>query len=119
MPRRLKWVSNIYLRGQTPPSSTCIPYEEAALMDFKTITFEEPEAGIGLLTLNRPDSLNAINLDMLDDMHRLYEHLCGPTAVRVIVLTGAGRGFCSGADLMDVRMLEELPRVFIDAATFL
>lgn len=88
-------------------------------MDFKTLKFEESEPGIGLLTLNRPDCLNAINLNMLDEMHELYEKLCLQDDIRVIVLTGAGRGFCSGADLMDGRMIEEAPTRFKDAATFL
>ncbi len=88
-------------------------------MDFKTLKFEESEPGIGLLTLNRPDCLNAINLDMLEEMHELYEHLCLQDEIRVIVLTGAGRGFCSGADLVDGRMLEEAATRFKDAASFL
>ncbi len=73
-------------------------------MDFKTIKFEEVESGIGLLTLNRPDSLNALNLDMLDDLYALFRALPKMEHIRVIVLTGAGRGFCSGADLRDKRM---------------
>jgi enoyl-CoA hydratase len=88
-------------------------------MDFKTIRFEEPEKGIGLLTLNRPERLNAINLDMLEELHALYEMLCLNQEVRVLILTGEGRGFCSGADLMDQRMLREAPRLYASAASFL
>lgn len=88
-------------------------------MEFKTIRFEEIEPRIGLLTLNRPEKLNAINLEMLEEIHRLYEHLCADQQIRVVVLTGAGRGFCSGADLMDERMHEQAPELFRDASTFL
>ncbi|MEW6263121.1 MAG: enoyl-CoA hydratase-related protein [Thermodesulfobacteriota bacterium] len=88
-------------------------------MDFKTIMFSEPEPGIGLVVLNRPERLNAINLDMLEEMHELYERLCLLNRVRVIILTGEGRGFCSGADLLDERMRNEAPILFADAASFL
>ena len=88
-------------------------------MDFKTIRFEEPEKGLGLLTLNRPERLNAINLDMLEELHTLSEMLCLNEDVRVLILTGEGRGFCSGADLMDERMLRESPQLYASAAAFL
>ncbi|MCP4668124.1 MAG: enoyl-CoA hydratase/isomerase family protein, partial [Deltaproteobacteria bacterium] len=76
-------------------------------MEFRTIKFEEPEPGIGCMTLNRPDRLNAINLDMLEDLHALFYALHGREDVRVLVITGQGRGFCSGADLKDARMKRE------------
>jgi len=59
------------------------------------------EGAVATLTLNRPERLNAISPAMLD---QLAEHLVAldrDPAVRVIVLTGAGRGFCSGLDLQD------------------
>jgi enoyl-CoA hydratase len=89
-------------------------------MDYQTITFEEPEAGMGLLTLNRPDQLNAINLEMLDDLHHLFSELEGREEIRVLIVTGAGRGFCSGADLKDKRLLsEEILKLFSSAALHL
>lgn len=61
----------------------------------------EREGAIATLTLNRPDRLNAISARMLDTLsERLLEADRDP-AVRVIVLTGAGRGFCAGLDLVD------------------
>ena len=88
-------------------------------MEFGTIKFEEPENGIGLITLNRPDKLNAINLEMLEDFQTLFRDLTNRPEVRVVILRGEGRGFCSGADLMDQRMLQESPELYKDAATFL
>lgn len=88
-------------------------------MEFGTIKFEEPENGIGLITLNRPDKLNAINLEMLEDFQTLFRELTNRPEVRVVILRGEGRGFCSGADLMDQRMLQESPELYKDAATFL
>lgn len=76
-------------------------------MNFSTITFQELQAGIGLLTLNRPERLNALNMDMLDDLHTLFQSLMLKEEVRVLILTGAGRGFCSGADLKDSLRLRD------------
>ncbi len=88
-------------------------------MKFNTIKFETPEAGIGLITLNRPQRLNAINLDMLDDFFALFDHLNKNEDVRVIIITGAGRGFCSGADLTDDRVSAQAANLFTNAATHL
>ena len=88
-------------------------------MSYNTFNFEIMEPGLGLITLNRPDRLNAINLEMLSEFHALYESLRENDEVRVLILTGAGRGFSAGADLMDAQMLEEAGRLFADAAIFL
>jgi enoyl-CoA hydratase/carnithine racemase len=88
-------------------------------MDFSTIKFETPRDGLGLITLNRPDRLNAINLDMLEDLHALFEDLKIREDIRVIIITGAGRGFCSGADLMDERVSKDAASLFSNSATFL
>lgn len=73
-------------------------------MDYTTILFDEIEAGVGLLTLNRPDRLNAINLEMLDELYHLFRRLDDEPDIRVLIVTGAGRGFCSGADLKSRRL---------------
>ena len=57
------------------------------------------EAGILLATLNRPDRLNAFNVQMMEDMLALYEAADADDDVRVVIVTGEGRGFCAGADL--------------------
>ena len=54
---------------------------------------------VGTLTLNRPEKLNAFDLDGCDDLLEALRMLSAADQVRVIVLTGAGRGFCAGADL--------------------
>jgi enoyl-CoA hydratase/carnithine racemase len=59
------------------------------------------EGGIATLTLNRPDRLNAISPGMLDALSRALVDADGDPGIRVIVVTGAGRGFCSGLDLKD------------------
>jgi enoyl-CoA hydratase/carnithine racemase len=54
---------------------------------------------IGLLTLNRPDKLNAVNPTMMEDLHGCLDFLNHAFDCRVVVIRGAGRLFCSGADL--------------------
>ncbi len=54
---------------------------------------------IGLLTLNRPEKLNAISVEMMDDLHGCLEFLSHAFDCRVVVVRGAGRLFCSGVDL--------------------
>src|SRR5262249_55007064 len=57
---------------------------------------------VATITLNRPDRLNAISGDMLVELGRMLVECDQDRDVRVVVLTGAGRGFCSGLDLQDV-----------------
>lgn len=54
---------------------------------------------VGTITLNRPETLNAFDPAMCEDLLESLRMLAGSDAVRVIVLTGAGRAFCAGADL--------------------
>ena len=63
------------------------------------VEFTMLEPGIGMITLNRPDSLNAINAEWIEDFHRILDNLLHDHDVRVIVLTGAGSSFCAGFDL--------------------
>jgi len=58
----------------------------------------EVDEGVGIVTLNRPERLNAINWDLATDLVALFRDLQQRDEVRVIVLTGAGRAFCSGGD---------------------
>lgn len=61
----------------------------------------EKTGHIAVLTLNRPDRLNAISGEMLDTLASNMIELDADDSVRVIVITGAGRGFCAGLDLVD------------------
>ena len=55
-------------------------------------------SGIAVVTMNRPEILNAVNWEMHDELERVFVDLDSDKDVRAIVLTGAGRGFCSGGD---------------------
>ncbi len=67
-------------------------------MDFKTLLFNLQE-GIASITLNRPEALNAIDMDMRHDFAALSERLAFDSEIRVVVFTGAGRAFSSGGDI--------------------
>lgn len=57
------------------------------------------EQGVALLTLNLPHTRNAFNKALLRDLHAALDQVAGDTEVRALILTGAGAGFCGGADL--------------------
>ena len=59
----------------------------------------ERRGRVAILTLNRPDRLNALNRDLQDAIGQACQELCHDDSVWAAVLTGAGRGFCAGADL--------------------
>lgn len=67
-------------------------------MDYKTITFELSNR-IAIVTLNRPERLNAINEDMREDFRRLFNELQVNEEIGVVILTGAGRAFSAGGDI--------------------
>ena len=60
---------------------------------------EQAKDGVAVLTLNRPDRLNAMSRPMLDALLEALPRLAEDPAVGVVVLTGAGRGFCAGGDV--------------------
>ena len=72
------------------------------MADFKTITIEK-EAHVGLLTLNRPDSLNAFDTSMRREFVSAARLMNQDPEIRSVVLSGAGRAFCAGADLAETQ----------------
>lgn len=65
---------------------------------FETLLYSV-EDGICTITLNRPEKLNAFNTQMMKDMIAAFDATDADDAVRVVIVTGAGRAFCAGADL--------------------
>ena len=98
----------------------------------ETIRVEHAD-GVTTITLNRPESLNALNAPMRRELLTAFKGLARDDAVRAVVLTGEGRGFCSGADLRGgsgerefrrvltteynplIRAIRELPRPVVAA----
>ena len=69
-------------------------------MAFETIQFDITD-GVATLTLNRPDRLNSFTVAMHSEVASALDQIESDEAVRAVVLTGAGRGFCAGQDLSD------------------
>jgi enoyl-CoA hydratase len=64
-----------------------------------TVLVSEPQPGVTQLTLNRPEKLNAMNAELIEELHQALDDIAGDRRCRVVVLTGEGRGFCAGLDL--------------------
>ena len=65
------------------------------------VLIDRPRPGIALITLNRPERMNAMAFDVMIPLKQALEEISWDNDVRVVVMTGAGHGFCSGADLED------------------
>ena len=65
------------------------------------VRVERPRDEVAVVTLNRPERMNAMAFDVMVPLREAIEALSADNGVRVVVLTGAGRAFCSGADLED------------------
>lgn len=64
------------------------------------VKYERQDA-VAIITINRPDSMNAFNAELRADLHEALQKAGGDDAVRAIILTGEGRSFSAGADLKD------------------
>ncbi|MBI4495709.1 MAG: enoyl-CoA hydratase/isomerase family protein [Deltaproteobacteria bacterium] len=70
----------------------------ASQNEYKEITFTVEDGGIGLITLNRPEVLNAFTYTMISEWLDVFDRCKRDRSIRALVVTGAGRGFCSGVD---------------------
>jgi enoyl-CoA hydratase/carnithine racemase len=71
------------------------------------LVLREDRDGVTTLTLNRPDKFNALSEDLLDALQSELDLLARETAVHVVILAGAGRAFCAGHDLSQMRAHED------------
>ncbi|CAH1669396.1 enoyl-CoA hydratase/isomerase family protein [Chelatococcus asaccharovorans] len=82
-------------------------------MSFETLLYAIAD-GVGTITLNRPDALNATNDTLYRELSGLIGDIAGDRSVGAVVLTGAGRGFCAGADVKsmnpDAKLLDRRAR---------
>ncbi|MCB1615069.1 MAG: enoyl-CoA hydratase [Pseudomonadales bacterium] len=70
-------------------------------MSHDFVTIEKPRPGIAVVKLNRPERMNAMAFDVMVPLKEAIEAVSFDNTVRVVILTGEGEGFCSGADLKD------------------
>ena len=87
-----------------------MPFRASAPLtdDWKHFRFEVSE-GVATITLDRPERLNALTFDVYADLRDLFTELPHRADVRAAILTGTGRGFCSGGDVDEIigALLEE------------
>lgn len=97
-------------------SARAVPYTRGACIDREKNIVTDPSIiteiaqGIATVTLNRPAALNAIGREVVERLRRELAALAVRDEVGAIVLTGAGRAFCAGADLKDPMLGQNLPR---------
>src|SRR5436309_4628620 len=70
-------------------------------MTVPTVEVLPIEPGIRMIRLNRPERLNALTFEMTAELHDALDQVADDVECKVVVLTGAGRGFCAGLDLKD------------------
>jgi enoyl-CoA hydratase len=70
-------------------------------MDYETLILEK-ENGVRIVTLNRPDRLNALSRQLISELSKLIEELEEDEECVSVIITGAGRGFCAGADIKEM-----------------
>jgi enoyl-CoA hydratase/carnithine racemase len=70
--------------------------------DPKSFLFEKTGLGVATITLNRPERLNALTFEVYRELTDLFASLANEADVRVVVISGAGRAFCSGGDVHDI-----------------
>jgi enoyl-CoA hydratase/carnithine racemase len=75
---------------------------------YKTFEIDRSRPGIVVMTLDRPRQMNAITFEMFDEMHALCDALQKDSEARVVIITGKGRGFCSGLDLDEALTLPDM-----------
>ena len=91
-----------------------IEEREVIMKEYNTIKIEEREDGIAIITLNRPNRLNAWTAVFLEEMLHYLNYLDDNVKIRVVIITGAGRAFSSGLDLKDSHkmFLENVPEEY-------
>lgn len=68
----------------------------------------EKENGIGVLTINRPQALNALNTDLLVEMHKVLAEIHYDDEIKALIITGEGKSFVAGADISEMADMEPL-----------
>jgi enoyl-CoA hydratase/carnithine racemase len=77
----------------------------------QSMLLREDREGICTLTLNRPQQMNLLTTEMLSALQDAFDAIAKDEKVRVVVLGAAGKGFCAGHDLKEIRALKALPKI--------
>ena len=76
--------------------------DDYTMKKYETIIYEKSDNGVATVTLNRPEKLNSLNIQLLEELRDVMTDAQDDTAVRVVIITAKGRAFCAGADLKSV-----------------
>jgi len=77
----------------------------------EAILLREDREGICTLTMNRPQQMNLLTAEMLASLQEAFDSLKSDRNIRVVILAAAGKGFCAGHDLKEIRALKEQPKI--------
>ena len=77
----------------------------------QAVLLREDRDGICILTMNRPQQMNLLTSEMLSALQSAFDEISTNKEVRVVILAGAGKGFCAGHDLKEIKALKELPKI--------
>ena len=75
------------------------------------LVLRDERDAICTLTMNRPQQMNLLTSEMLDALQKEFDSLKADSKIRVIILAAAGKGFCAGHDLKEIRALKEQPKI--------
>mgnify|MGYP001559682253 CR=1 FL=1 len=75
------------------------------------VLLREDRDGIATLTMNRPRQMNLLTAEMLGALQDSFDEISGNKGIRVVILAAAGKGFCAGHDLKEIRALGEQPKI--------
>ena len=75
------------------------------------VLLREDRDGIATLTMNRPQQMNLLTAQMLGALQEAFDEISGNKEIRVVILAAAGKGFCAGHDLKEIRALREQPKI--------
>jgi len=75
------------------------------------ILLREDRDGVCTLTMNRPQQLNLLTSEMLSALQDAFTEISSNQKIRVVILAGAGKGFCAGHDLKEIKALKDLPKI--------
>src|SRR5437762_4418419 len=77
----------------------------------EAVLLREDRDGVCTLTMNRPQQMNLLTSEMLSALQSSFENISKDQKIRVVILAGAGKGFCAGHDLKEIRALKEQPKI--------
>ena len=84
---------------------SAIPKSEEAIL------LREDRDGVCMLTMNRPAQMNLLTSEMLSALQQALDSISRDTKIRVVILAAAGKGFCAGHDIKEIRALKELAKI--------